>query len=138
MAKYENEGYCPCQWVDLSSDTRLEGLWRLIGSSVVYKKEDAENCSPDADTCNKVFSTDSIAFDVLSAIVKKNVNADKILVHQLHNGSCNTQSLSDIQKTLANVTNPQLVAHAGSRFVVIISDASYGLDVWVWDLENCW
>ena len=132
MAKYENEGYCPCQWVDLSSDSRLVGLWRLIGSSVVYEKE----CIPDIT--DKIFSTDPIAYDVLSAIVKKNVNADKILVHQLHNGACNTQRTSDIQKTLAEVTNPQLIAHTGSNFIVIIADASYGIDVWVWDLANCW
>lgn len=138
MAKYENEGYCPCQRVDRSSDNRLVGLWSLIGSSVVYEKEDAVKCSPDTTTCDKIFSTDPIAYDVLSAIVKKNVNADKILVHQLHNGACNTQHTSDILKTLAEVTNPQLIAHTGSNFIVIIADASYGIDVWVWDLANCW
>ena len=138
MAKYENEGYCPCQWVDLSGDYRLAGLWSLIGTSIVYEKEDAKKCSPDTNTCDKIFSTDPIAYDVLSAIVKKNVNADKILVHQLHNGACNMQCTSDIQKTLAEVTNPQLIAHAGSNFIVIIADASYGIDVWVWDLASCW
>jgi hypothetical protein len=138
MAKYENEGYCPCQNVDLSGDNRLAGLWSLICSSVVYEKEDAVNCAPDTATCDKIFSTDSIAYDVLSAIVKKNVNADKILVHQLHNSSCTRQCTSDIQKTLAEVTNPQLIAHTGSNFIVIIADASYGIDVWVWDLASCW
>ena len=138
MAKYEDEGYCPFQWVDLSGDNRLVGLWSLIGSSVVYEKEDAVKCTPDIVTCNKIFSTDPIAYDVLSAIVKKNVNADKILVHQLHNGACNTQRTSDIQKTLTEVTNPQLIAHAGSNFIVIVADASYGIDVWVWDLASCW
>lgn len=73
MAKFESEGYCPCQWVDLSSDNRLVGLWSLIGSSVVYEKEDEVKCSPDTQTCDKAFSTDPIAYDVLSAIVKKNV-----------------------------------------------------------------
>ena len=111
MAKFESEGYCPCQWVDLSSDNRLVGLWSLIGSSVVYEKEDEVKCSPDTQTCDKAFSTDPIAYDVLSAIVKKNVHADKILVHQ---------------------------PHAGSNFIVVISDASYGLDVWIWNLASCW
>lgn len=138
MAKYENEGYCPCQWVDLSGDNRLADLWSLIGASVVYEKEDAVNCTPDTATCDKIFSTDPIAYDVLSAIVKKNVNADKILVHQLHNGACNMQRTSDIQKTLTEVTNPQLIAHAGSNFIVIVADASYGIDVWAWDLASCW
>ncbi len=137
MAKYENEGYCPCIWVDLSSDSRLSGLWSLIGPSVVYEKEDAIKCTPDIATCDRIFGIDLIAYDVLSAIVKKNVNADKILVHQLHNGSCTTQQTSDIQKTLAEATNPQLIAHAGSNFIVIIADAPYGIDVWVWDLTIC-
>ena len=138
MAKFESQGYCPCQWVDLSSDTRLSGLWSLIGSSVVYEMEDAVKCSPDTSACDKVFSTDPIAYDVLSAIVKKNVNADKILVHQLHNGACNTQKTSDIQKVLGEATNPQLIVHAGSNFAVIIADAMHGIDVWVWDLTSCW
>lgn len=138
MAKYENEGFCPCQRVDFSGDNRLVGLWSLIGYSVVYENEDAVKCTPDTTTCNKIFSTDPIAYDVLFAIVKRNVNADKILVHQLHNGACNKQCISDIQKTLAEVTNPQLIAHAGSNFIVIIADASYGIDVWVWDLASCW
>lgn len=138
MARFESEGYCPHQWVDLSGDNRLVGLWSLIGPNVVYEKEDVTNCTPDTATCDKIFSTDSIAYDVLSAIVKKNVNAEKILVHQLHNNGYNMQCISDIQKTLAEVTNPQLIAHSGSNFIVILADASYGIDVWVWDLSNCW
>lgn len=138
MAKFESEGYCPCQWVNLTEDARLVGLWSLIGPSVVYEKEDAVKCTPNTEKCDQIFSTDPIAYDVLSAIVKKNANADKILVHQLHNGACNTQRVSDIQKILAEVKNPQLIAHAGSDFVVIIADASHGIDVWVWDLTCCW
>lgn len=137
MARYENEGYCPCQWVDLSADSRLVGLWSLIGVNVVYEKEDAVYCTPDTTTCNQIFSTDPIAYDVLSAIVKKNVNAEKILVHQLHNGACNTQNISDVQKILCEASNPQLIAHAGSNFIVIIADATYGIDVWIWDLNSC-
>ncbi len=138
MAKYEDEGYCPCQWLEFTADNRLAGLWSLIGYSVVYEKEDAVKCTPDTATCDKAFSSDPIAYDVLSAIVKRNVNADKILVHQLHNGAVNTQRISDIQKTLAEATNPQLIAHAKSNFIVIIADASYGIDVWVWDLSSCY
>lgn len=135
MAKYENEGYCPCSWVDLTSDSRLVGLWSLVGASVVYEKEDAVKCSPVTTACDQIFSTDPIAYNVLSAIVKKNVNAEKILVHQLHNGACNMQKTSDIQKVMSEVTNPQLIVSAGSNFVVILADAEYGLDVWVWDLR---
>lgn len=137
MAKYENEGYCPQQWVDLTSDARLIGLWSLIGGSVVYESQDSKKCEPDTTSCNKVFSSDPIAYDVLSAIVTHNVKAEKILVHQLHNGACNTQSISDIQKILAEATNPQLVLHAGSNFAVIVADADHGIDVWIWDLTSC-
>ncbi|MCI8519381.1 MAG: hypothetical protein HFJ51_04795 [Clostridia bacterium] len=137
MAKYENEGYCPYQWVDQSTDTRLIGLWSLIGPNVVYEEKDEVNCSPDTTTCDQIFSTDPIAYDVLSAIVKRNVNAEKILVHQPHNGACNTQHISDIQKTLCEAMSPQLIVHAGSNFVVIIADAAYGIDVWVWNLNSC-
>ena len=98
MAKFENEGYCPNIWVPKTwgdgTDSRLNGLWSLVGQSIVYKEE----CN--SDVCNEVFGIDIIAYDVLSAIVKKNVNADKILVHELHNGACNMQKVSDIQKIL--------------------------------------
>lgn len=137
MAKFESEGYCPQQWVKLESDSRLIGLWSLIGGNVVYEKQDSKKCEPDTATCNKVFSTDPIAYDVLSAIVTQNVKAEKILVHQLHNGACNTQAVSDIQAILAEATNPQLVLHAGSNFAVIVADADHGIDVWVWDLNSC-
>lgn len=137
MARYGSEGYCPCQWVDLSANPRLIGLWSLIGANVVYEREDAIHCTPDTTTCNQIFSTDPIAYDVLSAIVKKNVNAEKILVHQLHNGACNTQHISDVQKTLCEASASQLIAHAGSNFIVIIADATYGIDVWVWDFNSC-
>lgn len=136
MAKFENEGYCPNQWLDLSSDTRLIGLWCLIGPSVVYETKDALGCQPDLTTCNKAFSKDVIAYDLLSAIVKKNVNAYKILIHQLHNGACNCQSISDIQKVINESVNPELIVSAGSNFAVVLADAEYGLDVWIWDLTS--
>lgn len=134
MAKFENEGYCPCTPVSMSkyTDVRIAGLWSLIGPSIVYETKD----DPDTPACDQIFSTDVIAYDVLSAIVRKNVNADKIKVRQLHNGGCNVQKTSDIQKVLGEVVNPQLIVHAGSDFVVILADAEYGLDVYVWDLRN--
>lgn len=142
MAKFESEGYCPCIWVpktwDENTDTRLIGLWSLVGASIVYEKEDENKCTPDTAACDQIFGTDVIAYDVLSAIIKKNANADKIKVHQLHNGACNTQKTSDIQKVMEQVTNPELVVHAGSNFVVLLADAEYGLDVWVWDLRTTW
>ena len=133
MAKYENEGYCPCQWIKFSDET-LRGLWRMIGSSVVYARES----NPDTEKVDQIFSEDPIARRVLEGIVHKNVNADKILVHQPHTIAANMQAYSDIQKKLMEVKNPELILEAGSKFAVVLADADYGLDVWVWDLENCW
>lgn len=136
MAKFENEGYCPNIWVPKTwgdgTDSRLNGLWSLVGQSIVYKEE----CNPDV--CNEVFGIDIIAYDVLSAIVKKNVNADKILVHELHNGACNMQKVSDIQKILNESINPELIVHAGSNFTIVLAEAEHGLDLWVWDLRTTW
>ncbi len=143
MAKFETEGYCPCIWVprmwNENTDNRLSELWSIIGSSIVYEKEDEHKCNPNTESCDEVFGKDVIAYDVMSAIVKKNAAADKILVHQLHDGkSCTTQSHLDIQKVLIKAENPELIVHAGSNFVVILADADYGLDVWIWDLRFTW
>lgn len=142
MAKWENDGYCPNIWVpktwDEATDSRIVGLWSLVGPSMVYEKEDSVSCEPDTSRCDRIFGADPISYDVLSAIVKKNVRADKIIIKQLHNGACNTQKLSDIQKVLSNSVNPELIVHAGSNFVVVLADAEYGLDLWVWDLTTCW
>ena len=142
MAKFENEGYCPCIWVpkawDENTDPRLIGLWSLVGASIVYEKVDKYNHIPNAAACDQIFGTDVIAYDVLSAIIKKNATADKIKVRQLRSGEGNNQKTSDIQKVMGEVTNPELVVRAGSNFVVLLADAEYGLDVWVWDLRITW
>lgn len=142
MAKFESEGYCPANWVptrwDENSDPRLAGLWSLVGVSIVYEKEDELGCELNSVVINQMFSDDPIACSVLEAIVRRNVNADKILVRQLHNGACNTQSIADIQKVIGEVDNPQLLVHAGSNFIAILADAEYGLDLWVWDLASTW
>lgn len=140
MAKFKNEGYCPSIWVpktwDENTDKRLIGLWYLVGDSIVYEMEDEYNYPLDTTACDEIFGADVIAYDVLSAIVKKNVAADKIKVRQLHNGAYNTQKTSDIQKILRKSINPLLIVHVGSNFIVVLADAEYGLDVWVWDLRT--
>lgn len=119
-------------------DKRLHGVWPIVGPSIIYEKEDKYKRPLDIVACDQMFSTDVIAYDVLSAIIKKNATADTIKVRQLHDGAFNTQKTSDIQKVMGEVTNPELVVHAGSNFVVILANnAKYGLDVWVWDLRTC-
>lgn len=138
MAKFESEGYCPYSWVqktwDESTDKRIIGLWSLVGASIVCESQDETECIIDSEVIDQIFGTDVIAYDVLCAIVKKNASADKIKVRQLHSGGCKTQKTSDIIKVISEVTNPELVVHAGSNFVLLLADADYGLDVWVWDL----
>ena len=142
MSKFEEEGFCPYILVPTTwnenTDTRLSGLWSIVGASIVYEKRDKYNHVLSIEACNQIFGTDVIAYDVLSAIIKKNATADKIKVRQLHNGARNTQKTSDIQKVMGEVTNPELVVRAGSNFVVLLADAEYGLDVWVWDLRITW
>lgn len=142
MAKFENEGYCPDIWVpknwNENTDSRIRVLWSIVGPSIVYEKEDEHHCAPNTKECDKIFGEDFIAVDLLYAIVKKNINADKILVHQLHNGARNTQKISDIQKVMAKVSNPELILCAGSNFAVVLADADYGMDVWVWDMKSCY
>ena len=142
MSKFEEEGFCPYILVpktwNENTDTRLIGLWSLVGASIVYEERDENNCCPDTVACDEIFGTDVIAYDVLSAIIKKNATADKIKVRQLRSGEANTQKTSDIQKVMGEVTNPELVVRAGSNFVVLLADAEYGLDVWVWDLSTTW
>ena len=142
MSKFEEEGFCPYILVpktwNENTDTRLSGLWSIVGASIVYEKRDKYNHVLSIEACNQIFGTDVIAYDVLSAIIKKNATADKIKVRQLRSGECNTQKTSDIQKVMGEVTNPELVVRAGSNFVVLLADAEYGLDVWVWDLRITW
>lgn len=142
MAKYENDGYCPNIWVPKKwtkdSDPCLFGLWSLVGDSIVYTHDPEPACNPDINTCDKVFSTDPIAVNLLTAMVRKNVNADKILVHQIFNGGCNKQSNKDIGKVLGTSKNPEIITAPKSEFLVVLSDADYGMDVWIWDLNSTW
>ena len=139
MAKFENEGYCPNIWVpknwDENTDNRLAGLWSIIGPSIVYEMKDETKSPIDYAACDQIFGTDVIAYDVLTAIIRKNANATKIKVNQLHNGS--TQKTTDILNVMSKVSNPVLVVHAKSNFVVVLADAEYGIDLWVWDLRTC-
>ena len=126
MAKYENEGYCPAIWVPTTwtdeTDPRLIGLWSIVSSSIVYEK------NSNYQTASKeIWGSDPISYDLLAAMIRKNPCAEKILVHQ---------SDLEIMKVFSEVTSPELVLHAGSNFAIILADARYGMDVWVFDLRN--
>lgn len=127
MAKHEHEGYCPCIWVNFQN-SRLVPFWDLIGGNIVYEKNDLIQTS----RYDRIFDSDPIAYNLLSGLIRKNVNADKILVRILCDG--NYQHFSDIQKVLSEANAPQLIAYPESKFIAILSNADYGLDLWIWDL----
>lgn len=134
MAKYERPNL---SLKDFSGTEQLFGMWSMIGYKVVYEMADG---LLDKAACNKIFTTDPISYSVFYTIIKKNVNANEIRVHQVFSDVGfwrDNQYISDVQKTLAEVDNPQLIAAQNSNFIVIVSDASYGIDVWVWDLTRC-
>lgn len=145
MAKYENLGYCPNNDVSAFYASQegkdygkpwLYGMWRLFGSSVVFEPTDLHDCDIDVGVCKSIFMSDPIAESVMAGIIRKDVNADKILVKQLHTGAGNTQHLEDIQKVLGEVMEPKLIMAPGSRFVAILAKSDEGLDLWVWDLQS--
>ena len=125
------------------NDPRLEGLWSLIGSKVVFKKEDKQKRAYAFGrvTCEEIFNEDPIAYQLMSEIISKNANPKQIRVFQRHNPIFDGkvfQKIGDIQETLKEVENPVLIVNAGSKYAIILVDASYGIDVWVWDLRNSW
>ena len=145
MAKYEALGFCPNNYVTgfyFSQEGNdygkpwLYGMWRLFGGSVVFEPKDLSDCDIDVEVCKTIFTSDPIAESIMAGIIRKDVNADKILVKQLHAGACNTQHLEDIQKVLGKVMEPQLIMAPGSRFVAILAKSDEGLDLWVWDLQS--
>ncbi len=141
MAKWEHEGYCPNNTIcrklwEGNFDSRLIGLWDVFGSVVVYATEEENETPIDVDTCNKVFTEDPLAYSLLAAIIKKAAQPEKVKIHQIHNGASNKQMLVDIMETMKKLeaANPELVVAAGSNFAVLLSNAGYGIDVWIWDL----
>ena len=111
MAKYEDEGYCPATDVQdkLSKhdNQSLYGLWNLFKDSVVYEKEDCLHHPLNPEVCNDVFSYDPISAKVLETIVRTNVNAEKILVHQLYEYD---DFLFEIKELVCNSSNSKNAA----------------------------
>lgn len=144
MAKYENEGYCPYNNVSNAlyedkADKRLIGFWGLIGPSVVYTT-DTEGCDPNSVMVDKIFCEDRIAYRLLTTIIKTNANVEKVLVHQIFKGACNTQRYDDIQECLVSEEHKgaKLIIEYGSSFAVILWESSdKQIDLFVWDLTSC-
>lgn len=138
MAKFESEGYCPFNSVMSAvrkegSDDRLIGLWILFGPKVVCV-DDANMSELDMDVVNKMFTDDPISFVLMKSIIEYNVNAEKVALKRI--GSGGTQNSSDIQKILSDTKNPKLIVAPRSRYVAIIAEAQYGIDLYYWDLDK--
>lgn len=144
MAKYENEGYCPhnsvCEALSAeNADKRLIGFWSMIGPSVVFTT-DTDGCDPNSIVVNKIFCEDNIAHRLLTTIIKTNANVDKVLVHQIFKGACNTQRYADIQECLMAEEHKgaKLIIEHGSNFAVVMHESSASqIDLYVWDLTAC-
>lgn len=147
MAKFENEGYCPQNAVatklQKSEDCRLIGLWSLIGPSMVCPSSVEADMKADADTLDKMFTEDPIAYRLMKSIILYSNTIDKIRVIQNHKGGCsNMQNYETILQTVQQESsrNPILVVESKSQFVVVLmgNEDKTIIDLHFWDLENCW
>lgn len=138
MARYESEGYCPSIWVgrrlfNPGTDKRLIGLWEITRDAVVYDTD--EKYKPQHQETDEIFSSDPIAFSLLSTLIRRNATAKMIKVFQpwVINSR---QQLADLQQMLSAKPNSTLVSASKSNFIALVADAEYGLDVYVWDLRK--
>lgn len=142
MAKFESIGYCPNNSVCKAhgaedADKRLIGLWSMIGPSVVYVT-DTEGCAPNNVMVDKIFCEDNMAYRLLTSIIKTNPDVDKVQVHQIFEGACNTQRYGAIQDCLMGHEGAKLILAHGSNFAVVLHESSETqIDLYVWDLTTC-
>ena len=138
MARYENEGYCPNQWLhfDDTTDKRLIGLWAVVGPNVVYDMSKEDKCPPYTDTTDRVFDTDPVAFRVLKTIAEFGGIVKKVVVHQVHNGAMNIQSLTDVYPIMQDLETPRLIAASSGKFLVVVGTKGETVQVYIWDLNS--
>lgn len=143
MANFENEGFCPCSSVSKTlisaSDSRLFGLWSIIGPKVVcinqHKFATVNNTSVE-----EMFTIDTIAFRLMQKLIAYNSNAEKICIYQNYkDGYMNMQSFDTITETFKKLDNPELIVSAKSKFTVIISKDKEPntIALYFWDLTSC-
>ncbi len=142
MAKFEFNGFCPEKdvWRILKErkdyDVRLIGLWSIIAPIAVCINSDVDTV--DNNAVIDMFSSDCIAYSLMSQLAKYAADPDRIAIKQIYfDRAKKTQNLDDCQKLLSEAKNPKIVAKTGSRFLVVISEGSYGVDLHFWDLNRC-
>lgn len=143
MANYESEGYCPHDSLlkTLSSlqDSRIFGLWYLIGENVVCINTGTFS-TVNTRAVNEMFSTDPIAFRLLSRIINYNSKAKKFSIYQDYTDGCiNMQSFDTIAKKFLEIKNPEIIVAANSKYTVIIGEDKNPdeIAVYFWDLTSC-
>ncbi|MBR2997375.1 hypothetical protein IKF33_03030 [Candidatus Saccharibacteria bacterium] len=118
-----------------AEDRRLYGLWSILCSAILYAETDACGFASDTKVFDDLFKgEDKITFRVLSALIKRYADGCAIKVCQLHEDHI-WQSCKDAQRVLVEADNPELIVAPGSRFMAVLTDADYGLDLWIWDLN---
>lgn len=112
MARYENDGYCPCMDVaqtlqNTKVDKRLYGIWWLIGDRIV--------CDKSVNSCEvvKLFTVDPIAAESMKALIQR--LPQKIVVHQ-------QQQTTTITECCKKLDNPEIIVAKGSKFVALVSN----------------
>lgn len=115
-----------------AGDKRLLGAWSMLGNGnpILY-----EAGTPNMEVLDAFFSGEfSMTYDVLEAIGGRYLNGFTVKVRQIRDDNC-CQSRSNIVEVINTVKNPEIIITAGSRFLAVLADADYGLDLWIWDLK---
>lgn len=144
----QHEGFCPWNGVNQKLsiadriDKRLLGLWSIFGGSVVCSNESAQ-LTVDPNAVIEMFTTDTIAYQLMVNIVRRNPSATRIRIFQTRKGSgcSNMQTISCLQETLmsGNLVNPVLILEANSKYAVILAtgESEEIIDLHIWNLAQC-
>ena len=88
---------------------------------------------------NEIFQGDTHTVnDVLSAIAKRNVTADKINLGDWYDMVYKDQHIFNLNEIAGEATNFELVVRAGSNLIVLLADTEDGLDIYVWNIRSRW
>lgn len=143
MANFENEGFCPCNSVSKTLisafDSRLFGLWSIIGPKVVCIDQH-QFATVNHASVEEMFTIDPITFRLMQKLIAYNSNAEKICIYQNYkDGYINMQSFDTITETFKKLDYPELIVSAKSKFTVIISEDKEPntIALYFWDLTSC-
>ncbi len=121
--------------MDENRDPSVRARFSIVGDQIVFRREAEDDSIEmnewDKEFCRKIFCKDPMASELLNCIVLKNVNANQIVIKRI-NGDIGSTFTQLLDKGL----NPDYVLDADSSFAVILTDADYGMDVLVWELNN--